>query len=287
MPLRARAWAALACLALPFWSSGLAAGQYNAVVDIGDLMPRFGSLPATDGGQLSSSDLQADVVVLVSLANHCPWSRGTERDLMRTIEGFERDGLSVQTLGFAVGRDEADRLPAMRRRAKAQGYNFAYVFDQSQRLGRALGAARTPEYFVYDKSRRLVYTGLLHDSPAMERGGTLRYPNGEPSVFTWTTPFAPLRRDAARRSPRRARMGAAYATNHKFSRSASQALAARLWARGALRRAAVLGGVRSRAARAEAAEFRAVGKRAPKLSGLCVGGRYVGDVVRVLPREIP
>ena len=164
-------------------SGGVTAGQYNAVVDIGDPMPDFGPLPATDGGELSSADLKADVVVLVSLANHCPWSRGTERDLMRTIRRFERNELSVEVVGFAVAHAKVDRLDAMRERAQAQGYNFRYVFDESQQLGRELGATRTPEYFVYDKPRRLVYTGLLHDSPAMERKGKLRYPNGKPSAF--------------------------------------------------------------------------------------------------------
>ena len=172
--------ATLAALVL---SSSLSAGEYNAVVDIGDRMPGFGPLPTADGGTLSSSELDSDVLVLVSLANHCPWSRGTERDLMRTIRRFERDRLSVEVVGFSVSRREADRLAAMRERAESRSYNFRYVFDESQRLGRALGAARTPEYFVYDAGRRLVYTGLLHDSPALERRGKLRYPNGEPLVF--------------------------------------------------------------------------------------------------------
>ena len=59
-----------------------------------------------------------------------------------------------------------------------------YVYDESQELGRALGATRTPEYYVFDQDRELVYMGLLHDSPASKRrDGTIHYTEGEPTEF--------------------------------------------------------------------------------------------------------
>ena len=55
------------------------------------------------------------------------------------------------------------------------------MYDDSQALGRALGATHTPEYFVFDKSRRLVYTGALYDSPAkMGSDGKPHHMNGPP-----------------------------------------------------------------------------------------------------------
>ena len=60
------------------------------------------------------------------------------------------------------------------------GYNFSYVFDESQELGRQLGATRTPEYFVFDKERKLQYMGLLYNSPAkMNADGSVRHINGD------------------------------------------------------------------------------------------------------------
>lgn len=168
---------ALALTALP-----LAAGEYNAVLEIGDPMPSFENLPTTDGSTLSSSDLDADAVVLVFLANHCPWVQGMDGDMVKLVDQFE--GKSVQFVGISVNHREEDRLPAMKEHAKENGYNLPYVFDESQELGRALGATRTPEYFVFDSERKLVYMGAIHDSPAMMRsGGEVHYTEGEPETF--------------------------------------------------------------------------------------------------------
>lgn len=171
--------AATALLGFAFSSS---AGEFNPVISIGDPMPSFTALPGIDGKTLSAADLATDVVVLVSLANHCPWVRGMDGDLVKLVAANQDK--SVTVVGFGVNHREDDRLDAMKAHAKKNGYNFAYVFDESQDLGRALGAAYTPEYFVFDKERNLAYTGALYDSPArMTRDGEIRYTKGTPSQF--------------------------------------------------------------------------------------------------------
>ena len=154
------------------------AGKYNAVFNIGDTMPEFTNLPAIDGTSMSSKDLSEEVVVLVLLANHCPWVRGMDQDLVKLVESFK--GKSVKIVGLSVNLREDDRLEAMKVHARKVGYNFPYVFDESQELGRKLGATRTPEYFVFDKGRKLQYMGLLYNSPAkMNKDGSIRHINGE------------------------------------------------------------------------------------------------------------
>ncbi|HUO85656.1 MAG TPA: thioredoxin family protein [Thermoanaerobaculia bacterium] len=158
------------------------AGEFNSVVDLGASMPSFSKLPTTAGETLSSADLKEDVVVLVFLANHCPWVNGMDGDLVRLVEGFK--GKSVRVVGVSVNHRDDDRLPAMKEYGKKRGYNFSYLFDESQALGRKLGATRTPEYFVFDKNRKLVYMGAIHDSPArMDRDGELHYTRGDPTQF--------------------------------------------------------------------------------------------------------
>ena len=162
--------------------SALIAGEYNEVMNIGDSMPAFVNLPAVDGTALSSSDIDESVVVLVSLANHCPWVKGMDSGLVELVKQFE--GSDVRVIGFAVNHREDDRLPAMKKHAKKNGYNFTYVFDESQDLGRKLGATRTPEYFVFNSDRKLVYMGLLTNSPARKtRSGGISFINGDPVDF--------------------------------------------------------------------------------------------------------
>ena len=172
---------ALLTMAIPTTQT-LQAGEYNAVVDIGAPMPAFTGLPATDGTSLSSSDLTEQVVVLVFLANHCPWVKGMDPDLVKLGGAIQSD--KVRIVGVSVNHREDDRLPAMKKHAAQAGYNFTYIYDESQELGRRLGATRTPEYYVFDKDRKLVYMGLLHDSPASKRrDGTINYTEGQPTEF--------------------------------------------------------------------------------------------------------
>ena len=166
-------------LSLP---SLVAAGKYNSIINIGDPLPMFNGLPSSSGENLSSEDLDEEVVVLVSLANHCPWVRGMDKDLVSLANSF--DNKSVRFIGLSMNHREEDRLPQMKEHAEKHGYSFDYIFDESQNLGRKLGATRTPEYFVFNKERKLVYTGALYDSPAkMNDDGTVKHINGEPTQF--------------------------------------------------------------------------------------------------------
>ncbi len=157
-------------------------GKYNEIVNIGAPFPQFSNLPAADGSALSAKDLREDVVVLVFLANHCPWVKGMDGDLVKTVSEFK--GKSVRFVGVAVNHRNDDRLPAMKEHAARSGYNFTYIYDESQELGRKLGATRTPEYFVFNKERKLVYMGLLYNSPAsMRSDGSINYTKGTPTEF--------------------------------------------------------------------------------------------------------
>jgi len=158
------------------------AGEYNTVMSIGDPLPVFENIPTTDGGTLSSADLEESVVVLVSLANHCPWVKGMDGGLVDLVKQFK--GKDVRVVGFAVNHRNDDRLPAMKEHAAKNGYNFTYIYDESQDLGRKLGATRTPEYFVFNADRKLVYMGLLTNSPARKtRSGEISFINGDPVDF--------------------------------------------------------------------------------------------------------
>ena len=159
--------------------AGVSAGQYNAILSIGDTMPAFSALPTTSDERIDSKQIKQSVVVMVSLANHCPWVRGMDRDLVALANKYKDK--DVKIIGFSVNHREDDRLEAMKKHAKDNGYSFTYMYDESQDIGRKLGATRTPEYFVFNQQRKLVYMGLLYDSPAkMNSDGSVHHINGEP-----------------------------------------------------------------------------------------------------------
>jgi hypothetical protein len=162
--------------------AAMLAGEYNQIINLGDPLPGFANLPTTDDGELSATDLDTSVVVLVSLASHCPWVQGMDDGLVALVEQFK--GQDVRVVGFAVNHRDDDRLPAMKEHARKAGYNFTYMYDESQQLGRELGATRTPEYFVFNADHKLVYMGLLTNSPARKtRSGEISFINGDPTEF--------------------------------------------------------------------------------------------------------
>lgn len=79
-------------------------GKYNAVVEVGMQAPVFGKLAGTDDKSYSLADAAEDVVVLVFLANHCPWVQGGDKDLVRLTEDLKGKSVRVIALGVNLGR---------------------------------------------------------------------------------------------------------------------------------------------------------------------------------------
>ncbi|MBI3665074.1 MAG: thioredoxin family protein [Acidobacteria bacterium] len=182
MTLHWKPYALAAALVTLVAATVLSGAKYNSVIQIGMKAPSFSNLPGIDGKTYSLPDFKEDAVVLVFLANHCPWVRGGEKDLIKIVDDFK--GKSVRFIGLGVNLRQDDALPAMKERAAKVGYNLLYLHDPTQEIGRKYGATRTPEYFVLNKERKVIYAGLLTNSPALiQSDGSSRYVNGEPKDF--------------------------------------------------------------------------------------------------------
>jgi peroxiredoxin len=143
---------------------------------IGDEAPAF-SLPGIDG---RTHDLATfgdkPVLVVVFSCNHCPYVQAYED---RLIE-IQRDyGASAVQIVAINSNDDAnypeDSFENMVARAKSKGYNFPYLRDSSQQVARAYGATHTPQLFVFDRHRRLRYTGKIDDNWQRPQAVTRRY----------------------------------------------------------------------------------------------------------------
>ena len=139
------------------------AGKYNKKLKIGDVAPTWSGLPGVDGREHSLADLKdKDVVVLVITCNHCPVAQAYEGRIVSFAKKFAGGPDSKAALvAINVNNLEADKLPRMKERAKQKGFTFAYLYDASQQVGRAYGASVTPEFFVLNKDRKVVYMGSM------------------------------------------------------------------------------------------------------------------------------
>lgn len=131
---------------------------------IGAAAPDFANLDTADGGKVSLKDFKADVLVIAITCNHCPVAVANEDRLIQFAKDHCGPDGKVALVAINVNNLEADKLPAMKERAKEKGFNFPYAYDPSQQIAKALGAKVTPEFFVFDKNRKLVYTGKFDDS---------------------------------------------------------------------------------------------------------------------------
>jgi peroxiredoxin len=132
---------------------------------LGTEAPRF-ELPGVDG-RTHALDDYADVeaLALVQSCNHCPYVQAWEGRMKDVQREYGDRGFRL----VAISSNDADRYPAdslaaMQARARQEAFNFDYLYDEDQSIARALGAERTPEVFLFDRDRRLVYHGAIDDS---------------------------------------------------------------------------------------------------------------------------
>ncbi len=144
------------------FTSLLYAGQYNAALSVGDTAPAWNNLPGTDGKQHSLDDLkQKKIVVVIFTCNSCPVAADYEDRIMAFAEKHAQE---VAVVAINVNRIPEDSLPKMKERAEKRKFTFPYLFDESQQIAKDYGATFTPEFFVLNVDRKIVYMGGMDDN---------------------------------------------------------------------------------------------------------------------------
>ena len=124
-------------------------------------------LPATDGKTYSSKDFQdADILVVFFTCNHCPFVTGSDEDTRLIANEFA--GKGVRFVGINANSAQThpnDSLEHMVTRMAENKFPWIYLRDEDQSVALAYGALRTPHFFVFDRDRKLRYTGRSIDNP--------------------------------------------------------------------------------------------------------------------------
>jgi len=135
-------------------------------LEIGEQAPDF-KLPATDGNTYGLSDFdQHDVLVIFFTCNHCPYVKGSDEVTRQTAEKFGDQGVKFVAINANSANTYAeDSFENMVTRMEEHQFPWVYLRDESQDVALAYGALRTPHFYVFDKDRRLIYTGRAVDNP--------------------------------------------------------------------------------------------------------------------------
>jgi peroxiredoxin len=136
-------------------------------------------LPDIDGHTHTAAQYKDKTALAVIFScNHCPYVRAWEDRLVQIQADYADKGVQF----LVISANDAEKYPqdgpaAMKERAAEKGYNFPYLYDESQEVARVYGATRTPEIFLFNRVRTLQYHGAPddnYDDPAVVKNHYLR-----------------------------------------------------------------------------------------------------------------
>jgi peroxiredoxin len=151
----------------------------STMLELGTALPPF-RLPRFGGGEVSSSEFDsAPALLVVFICPHCPFMKHIRHELGRFSRDYMPRGLAM--VGVNSNDEVAyphDGWDGMQAEAEDGGYAFPYLKDDTQAVAKAYRAACTPDFFLFDGARRLVYRGQFDSSrprnPVPVTGADLR-----------------------------------------------------------------------------------------------------------------
>jgi peroxiredoxin len=136
------------------------------MVPLGTAAPDFKLIEPSSGKLVARDDFRETPALLVMfICNHCPFVKHIRKGLADFGRDYQKRGLAI----VAINANDADNYPddspeKMKHEVKHAGYVFPYLYDETQAVAKAYKAACTPDFFLYDRNRKLVYRGQFDDS---------------------------------------------------------------------------------------------------------------------------
>lgn len=138
----------------------------STMLPLGTPAPDFRLANAVDGKPVSLADFGgASALLVVFMCNHCPFVKHIAGGLAALASEYQKRGVAVVGINSNDIQAHPDDAPEkMAAEAKTRGYTFPYLFDETQGVAKAYRAACTPDFFLFDRQRKLVYRGQLDAS---------------------------------------------------------------------------------------------------------------------------
>ena len=134
-------------------------------LELGRPAPDF-ELSGTDGKTHQLSDFDSEVLVIFFTCNHCPYVVASDEMTRKTVEAYTSRGVGFIGINSnSSSTYEEDSFDHMVARMNEHKFPWTYLHDGTQDVARAYGALRTPHFYVFDRDRKLVYTGRAVDNP--------------------------------------------------------------------------------------------------------------------------
>ncbi len=139
----------------------------STMIPLGTVAPEFHLPNPASGKAVSLQEVAtgAKATVVMFLCNHCPYVLYVNPEIVRIVEEYHARGVAFLGINSNDAEthpeDGPDQMPS---HAEAVGYDFAYLYDETQEVARAYDAACTPDFYVFDQNLKLAYRGQLDPS---------------------------------------------------------------------------------------------------------------------------
>lgn len=138
----------------------------STMLELGTVAPDFSLPDVVTGDQITLGDFEeSDALLVIFMCNHCPYVKNIKQGLVELADDYSEDELAI----VAISSNDVDKYPEdgpekMAEDAENYGYPFPYLYDESQEVAKAYKAACTPDLYLFDENRELVYRGQFDDS---------------------------------------------------------------------------------------------------------------------------
>jgi peroxiredoxin len=138
----------------------------STMTDLGTRLPSFALPNVTTGRTVSDADVGGTAALLVMfICRHCPYVAHVREEVARLAVDYADADVAIVAISSNDPQTYPEDAPeSLAEEARLAGYRFPYLFDESQEVAKAFGAACTPDFFLYDSERELVYRGQFDDS---------------------------------------------------------------------------------------------------------------------------
>jgi peroxiredoxin len=138
----------------------------STMLPLGTQAPDFKLINVITGKPVSLADFQqSPTLLVVFMCNHCPYVKHVASGLASLAKEYQAKGVAVVGINSNDAAKHPDDSPEkMKQEVQARGYTFPYLYDEAQAAAKAYRAACTPDFYVFDKDRKLAYRGQMDSS---------------------------------------------------------------------------------------------------------------------------
>jgi peroxiredoxin len=136
------------------------------MLELGTQAPAFNLPEVVSGQTISLDDFENKQALLVMfICRHCPYVKHVQHELAPLGRDYADSEVGIVAIGANDASENPDDAPeSLKEMARELGFTFPFCYDESQAVAKAYSAACTPDFFLFDQSRKLVYRGQLDDS---------------------------------------------------------------------------------------------------------------------------